>query len=432
MGICKKIELLFLILKKCIYIVIKFSLVIVNMNVIIEDSLGPMTLEELDVPMTLEELDVPITLSDLDVPMTLTELDVPGPVCKRCCSFCREPGHNYTRCDHPSVAKLEKKMQDIHVINAIFLIEPQYIQLCLKELTLPELKMLAHKKNIKIPKSRVQDHTYYVNALYLQAYYIDTDSKSKLFHKRITVNVKEHFDAMSDELVESYLEHIASCWPRIGSVVFRHFYNSVRETRKHHVLFTTLKSNGLPNPWYLSVLEPPKLAEKSGEDAVECCAICLETMNSQKIVLNCGHPFCADCIKQNFKHLDEHEDMELTCAICRSVVLALSCGQKSTSDYLDRKYGGLPYEEKRNLEWEMESRRETLKKEKKAKEMSALIEKNDRELTEWMTVRRMLWLKVYYDSFKNMTDEKKYRLVFAIFGSTVFSLYIYGMLMIFG
>ena len=64
--------------------------------------------------------------------------------------------------------------------------------------------------------------------------------------------------------------------------------------------------------------------------------------------------------------------------------------------------------------------------------MSALIEKNDRELTEWMTARRILWLKIYYDGFKNMTDEKKYKLVFAIFGSAVFSLYIYGMLMIFG
>ena len=61
-------------------------------------------------------------------------------------------------------------------------------------------------------------------------------------------------------------------------------------------------------------------AEKEIESNENTCSICLDTLETKKVILNCGHPFHVECVNEWIKSQFEKERLS-NCPLCRDTIL---------------------------------------------------------------------------------------------------------------
>ena len=67
------------------------------------------------------------------------------------------------------------------------------------------------------------------------------------------------------------------------------------------------------------------------EEQQNCC-ICMETRENEEIcMINCGHSFCGECIKNTFDKNRDH----LGCPLCRETVFAITTQKLEIKEMID-------------------------------------------------------------------------------------------------
>jgi hypothetical protein len=164
----------------------------------------------------------------------------------------------------------------------------------LKHLSLCQLKVLAYKSKAQkliIDSSDREEH----RKLLLRIHYWMRIKETK-------VSLDQKFELISDERFSGFIEDLISMLP----------------SQKNQLLLLQ------------SILRPPQikfpivpiLAFSNEEDSDEndSCPICYE--NTTTIETNCGHSFCAPCVKKYFKSFNKKGDDTCIpgCPMCRTKI----------------------------------------------------------------------------------------------------------------
>jgi len=214
------------------------------------------------------------------------------------CGYCREYGHSINRCKDPSIDELYQECVDVATFSLLGLKGTEYMSAWLTQLSLCQLKVLAYKSKAQkliIDSSDREEH----RKLLLRIHYWMRIKETK-------VSLDQKFELISDERFLGFIEDLISMLP----------------SQKNQLLLLQF------------ILRPPQIKfpivpilafsneEKSHEN--DSCPICYE--NPTTIETNCGHSFCAPCVKKYFKSFNKKGDDTCIpgCPMCRAKIETLA------------------------------------------------------------------------------------------------------------
>lgn len=252
------------------------------------------------------------------------------------CSFCHQTGHKYIKCTDVSIQTLMETMYTAYIVNYICIMEPVYIQRKLTELTLSQLKMLAHRHGVSIASSKLQSRTYHIQRLLQTAFYMDSTSDEEnleqwKYRRPLTSEISSRFSDIPYPELDAHVNEIGQCWPTIHNAVYERVYRHFRPCTKHSLLVVELNRTDkmvLPKE-YLSVPSTTVVYDNT-------CAVCLDTICNDKrpsVYFNCTHQFCYSCVDRYFT-----ERNCLTCPMCRSTVHSILCSSPKVAWRIRCKY----------------------------------------------------------------------------------------------
>jgi len=240
------------------------------------------------------------------------------------CSYCREEGHNITKCCSPQIAKLDKRGDEIGLFDVIVLMfcnseivnyaivykeKYNFTKKWLNNLTIQETKVLTFKhkfhethKNESIENQKKRLFYYYFDDRISNYSY--TDYAALLFDIRnISKDKFSTYSKMYVDLIEEpeLKRELKSELERISEYLYpsKKFNIKITKTRK-----TTTKTE---------------------------CPICYETMKTI-IKTNCNHEFCDSCIKTYLDSCEKHP----SCPLCRESVMELKTTNKKIEQVLKK------------------------------------------------------------------------------------------------
>ena len=240
----------------------------------------------------------------------------------RRCSFCREPGHNITRCISDRLTEFESACE-----SEIRNIETQEV---FKEWLIYNYSgRQALLKTFAISKFRVSSRTNLTDCIDLIAQYIfntykvspEEELESDIMyiltnlrydgqrepHVRIVSDIVEPSD-LRDTTTREYMLYMTNL------LVIDIFNNSFNQNIEEIV--PTIKLNIASNMDCTLFDEDTKITDE--------CSICLEEIEQCKFVkLNCNHTFCKGCV---IKTIKTNNRSTLCCALCRSEISSITAG----------------------------------------------------------------------------------------------------------
>jgi len=250
---------------------------------------------------------------------------------KYCCSYCREEGHNITKCGSPRIAELDKKGEEIGLFDIILLLfcnsnlvnrtivfneKYNFTKRWLNNLTNQEIKVLTHKfhetnKNESIENQKKRLFYYYFDDKITN--YSLEEYTEMLFD--IKVFPKDKFNIYGNMYVDLIEE------PELK----RELKNEL--TRISHHLYPSNKFN-------LKITKIYKIKMKQQKPKIQKdCPICYEIMKTKTLITtNCNHDFCDTCIKSYLDSCRKHP----SCPLCRESVMELKTPTKKTQQMLKK------------------------------------------------------------------------------------------------
>jgi hypothetical protein len=238
----------------------------------------------------------------------------------RRCSFCRQTGHNITRCDNNRLIEFELACE-YGVIN----IETEDM---FKEWLIQNYSdSLDLLKTFAISKLRVNSRTTLTECIELITRYIFNTYKNQTVEQLVDENV------ITEEDIEAELLRVLNGLRNIGQPQTveeneDHFINNTRREYMEYitdVLILTMLNNMLSQnieetipPRKLNIVSDVDVTMLDDKNIYPDCSICLEKVDSCKIVkLNCKHEFCNECIIKTIKTENRNT---LCCALCRAEI----------------------------------------------------------------------------------------------------------------
>lgn len=255
---------------------------------------------------------------------------------KYCCSYCRQEGHNITKCHSPKIAELDKRGDDNGLFDIIILLfcnssvvnrtivyneRYNFTKKWLDKLTVQETKVLTFKhefhktnKGESIENQKKRLFYYYFDdkiTNYSLEEYTEMLYDIKDFPKeKFNIYSKMYVDLIEEPELKRELKN------ELKRISY-HLYQS----NKFNIKITKIST-----PKNLKPLSKNQQIPKD-------CPICYETMTRPKtITTNCNHEYCDTCIKSYLECCGK----EPTCPMCRERIVELKTPTKKTKQMLEK------------------------------------------------------------------------------------------------
>jgi hypothetical protein len=207
------------------------------------------------------------------------------------CSFCKNPNHTINRCSSQEILRLWFEMYNtfLHLRNDPRCINDYMLSRIMAPIinahyTVPQLKVVCHRKIVSFNSNGglksdyihriIQECFEEYELTHPYEWTIDRTPDYTLFHIQPT-NLTAHFEAHA------------------GSKKFN--------------IISTLEVDSIDS-----------------EDATFECGICYDNVStSVGVSYNCGHQFCAPCVKQVLRHMPNTRERP-NCAFCREPISHLN------------------------------------------------------------------------------------------------------------
>lgn len=218
----------------------------------------------------------------------------------RCCSFCRRPGHNITRCDSSTIRNFE--INTLEYINSNMSSE-RFDNTNRRQLRQYLLNEALNNSNL------------------LRGFAISRCGASTRINLSSYIEIIIQYFMPEDEEPnqEEGLFPTPDSMQRLGSIELaiarRRIFQDAQSTLLYAVIFSemnrAINNSSIKFNIKTSVLDKQLNLEQKCE-----CNICYEEYEIKNFIkLNCGHEFCKDCIKQT---LQNERRLTPCCAFCRT------------------------------------------------------------------------------------------------------------------
>lgn len=240
---------------------------------------------------------------------------------RRCCSFCRRPGHNITRCNSETINIFERNT--LAFIQRV-IIERQDNILIMENLRRYLLNEATQQPNLVrafaisrcgAHSRRNMDHYIIVIIQY--------------FMMEVINDTQRNNESIQEEIVDEQSQLVEQLHQRGRQIEFSELGIGIQdlienEDNLYPILFANIirfieiirrisETSELNRKFDIKT----KISENQDDLAEICeCNICYEECEKKIFVkLNCGHEFCKDCIKQS---LQNEQRQHPCCAFCRA------------------------------------------------------------------------------------------------------------------
>jgi hypothetical protein len=255
-------------------------------------------------------------------------------VVRRCCSFCRRPGHNITRCNSETIHMFERNVfAFIETVvserqDNILIMASLRHYLLNEALLYPSLVRAFAISRCGAHSRSNMDHCIIVIIQYFMMeliHHTETNNQSSI-QPEILVEDSQLVDQLYErgrqiefsqlgirELIENETNLYASMFADI--IRFIDIVRRMSETSEINRKFQ-IKT---------------KISERLDNLEEKCeCNICYEEREKKMFVkLDCGHEFCKDCIKQS---LQNEQRQKPCCAFCRADITSFELKLESIKD----------------------------------------------------------------------------------------------------
>jgi hypothetical protein len=237
---------------------------------------------------------------------------------RRCCSFCRRPGHNITRCNSEIIQRFERETLDLiqlilsqgqeNIINIASL--RRY--LLNKALEQPNLIRAFAISRCGLNSRSNMDACIIVIIQYFMTDLIVEDIQNNNENIQETIIAEETPDPSNQRWIQfefsemgirELLENEHNLYAMMFADIIR-FIDTIR---------TISRTSQLNRKFHIKT----KISEDQDDLDKKCeCNICYEEREKKTFVkLDCGHEFCKDCIRQSL----QNEQRQIPCcAFCRA------------------------------------------------------------------------------------------------------------------
>jgi len=216
---------------------------------------------------------------------------------KRCCSYCKQPSHNISKCKSPRLDELEKQARDASIFgDCIVDGTSKFLKLWLNTLTNLELRALGYRfysmENFKLKYN--SDRETYIKNL---ASEFSWDELPWPLPKRLQDIPEETFC----EFYEFLIANTHEIW---------------------HEYFEEVVSIHRPSARRFNIEANINLTKKSKDLS---CPICLSNKIKCKniVTTNCNHEYCGDCFGEYLQSVKADITKTPTCACCREKITAI-------------------------------------------------------------------------------------------------------------
>ena len=231
---------------------------------------------------------------------------------RRCCSFCRRPGHNISRCNSLSLRNF--KLMCINHISSMN-ISDIIISYNIEDININNL-FFSCVQNFRI--FLLSESLYYSHLVKsFSRRYCGATSRDNI-DKCIQLIINYFSNCIYNDLLVRLI-HISTSEQELNIQPIQS--NSLSENLLNAFIFSQMMNSINFNYNNRSLHKKFNINTKINECTISesCdCNICYETFEKKNFIkLNCGHDFCKICIKKTLEN--ENKD-KLCCPLCRAEV----------------------------------------------------------------------------------------------------------------
>lgn len=243
----------------------------------------------------------------------------------RCCSFCRRPGHNITRCDSQPIRMFERNTL-IHLNSNNVSLEPrrEFLRNYLFNEALHDSNVV---RAFAISRCNANTRTNMASCIQLIIEYF----MPYIQNNQAASQAAEAPEAESAR-PEQQVGRIVRRFGFSGSIYETGFQGRDNESLLYAIMFIEMitdinESAPLNRKFHITT----NISENKEESKEECeCSICYDKHDNKNFIkLGCGHEFCKDCVKQTLQN-----DRRKTpcCAFCRTEIKNFEFKQECIKD----------------------------------------------------------------------------------------------------
>jgi len=222
---------------------------------------------------------------------------------KRCCSYCKKPGHNISKCKDPNLIDLEKKARDASIFgDCIVDGTSKFLKVWLKTLTNIELRALGYKfySMEKFKLRYNSEKETYINNL-----------ESEFSWEELPWPLPEKLNNISEETFCEFNELLIANTHETWHEYYKELVTIHRPTARRFDIEAkinrTKKSKGKSCPICLS-------------DKIKCKNI---------VTTNCNHEYCGDCFADYLQSVKADLNKTPKCACCREKITTIDVKDKA-------------------------------------------------------------------------------------------------------
>jgi hypothetical protein len=221
----------------------------------------------------------------------------------KCCSYCKQPGHNISKCNATRLDELEKQARNASIFgDCIVDGTSKFLRVWLNTLTNLELKALGYRfysmENFKL-KYNSDRETYIKNLA------------SEFSWDEMPWPLPERLHDIPEETFCEFYELLLANTHKIWHEYFEEVVNTHR-----------------PNARRFNIEANINLAKKSKETT---CPICLSNKIKSKniITTNCNHEYCSECFAAYLQSVKSDINKTPICACCREKITTIDVKDKN-------------------------------------------------------------------------------------------------------
>lgn len=265
-----------------------------------------------------------------------------------CCSYCRKPGHNISKCNCPSKRKMDKVMMKVTAITSIF---PQmgdlFIKSKLKKLSSKQLQVLLYLFEIPPSKKYLMSCKDGRLELLTDCYYniiSSQENNEELNNYVIKIYNDLQFDAMNPLSVPN-IKFLRQCADLAYTITWEptlYFQISSWIAEKMEAYHRDYLKFLQENEYRSHRFDIFCCVEQTDEPYEPFdCPICQEEITEQAncVKINCKHQFCTTCIEGQLEAASKKRvKIDPTCAMCRSPISDIYFNSYALAEPIHEKY----------------------------------------------------------------------------------------------
>jgi hypothetical protein len=246
------------------------------------------------------------------------------------CSYCKNEGHNITKCQNSHAKELHKKIEESAAFTYLFpCIGDSLIRSRLERLKLHELKVLMNNWILSSEDPTPKKRKELINFL-TESYWREKSEEEDIYFEKYNNKYEEHsYESLNNlnnliveiilispkpENLNEILTNIENLCKDMESKLDEDEYNELIELRRKYYRFTI-------KPYQIIDMKKSDMEEK--EVTIDCC-ICLNDeikQDNQVEIKECKHSFCGPCMISYLDKQQINTDLEeITCPLCRGKI----------------------------------------------------------------------------------------------------------------